>query len=136
MIYLYITDNRAVKHSLKSPLTALNTNKLKMKRQLTTKAIKRYLLNNNIKINEQIRFKLNMLDDLINDYYICNQNIKENGFITTFNNEKTKGINPIIKYKVQLIKLILRTLQEVGIKTKIIDEDYEDVNDFLERLTS
>lgn len=107
-----------------------------MKRQLTTKAIKRYLSYNDIKINEQIKFKLNLLDDLIQDYYKCNEDIKENGFITTFNNEKTKGINPLIKYKVQLIKLILRTLQEVGIKTKIIDEDYEDVNEFLEKLTS
>lgn len=88
-----------------------------MKRQLTAKAIKRYLSTNNIKINEQIKFKLCLLNDLIQDYYKCN--------ITTFNNEKTKGINPIIKYKVQLIKLILRTLQEVGIKTKIIDEDYK-----------
>lgn len=107
-----------------------------MKRQLTTKAIKRYLSNNDIKINEQIKFKLNLLNDLINDYYKCNQNIKENGFITTFNNEKTKGINPIIKYKVQLIKLILRTLQEVGIKTKVINEDNEDVDEFIRRLTS
>ena len=106
-----------------------------MKRQLTTKAIKRYLSTNNIKINEQIKFKLCLLNDLIQDYYKCNEDIKENGFITTFNNEKTKGINPIIKYKVQLIKLILRTLQEVGIKTKVINEDNEDVDEFIRRLT-
>lgn len=107
-----------------------------MKRQLTTKTIKRYLSNNDIKINEQIKFKLNLLDDLINDYYKCNQNIEQNGMITSFNDGKTKGINPTIKYKVQIIKLILKILKDVGINPKIIDEDYEDVNDFLERLTS
>lgn len=107
-----------------------------MKRQLTTKAIKRYLSNNDIQINEQIKFKLNLLDDLINDYYKCNQNIEQNGMITSFNDGKTKGINPTIKYKVQIIKLILKILKDVGINPKIIDEDYEDVNDFLERLTS
>lgn len=107
-----------------------------MKRQLTTKAIKRYLLNNEIKINERIKFKLNLLVDLINDYYKCNKNIEQNGMITSFNDGKTKGINPIIKYKVQIIKLILKILKDVGINPKIIDEDYEDVNDFLERLTS
>ena len=126
----------AVKELSKSSKTALKTNKLKMKRQLTTKAIKRYLLHNDIQINEQIKFKLFLMDDLINDYYKCNQNIEQNGMITSFNDGKTKGINPTIKYKVQIIKLILKILKDVGINPKIIDEDYEDVNDFLERLTS
>lgn len=107
-----------------------------MKRQLATKAIKRYLIKNDIQINEQIKFKLNLLDDLIQDYYKCNENIKENGMITSFNDGKTKGINPTIKYKVQCIKLILKLLQEVGIKTKNIDEDLENVDEFINRLTS
>lgn len=106
-----------------------------MKRQLTTKAIKRYLSNNDIKINEQIKFKLNLLDDLINEYYKCNKDIEQNGIIQSFNHNKTKGINPTIKYKVQLIKLILKLLNEVGIKTKLIDEDNEDVDEFIKRLT-
>ena len=99
-----------------------------MKRQLTTKAIKRYLSNNDIKINEQIKFKLNL-------YYKCNKDIEQNGIIQSFNHNKTKGINPTIKYKVQLIKLILKLLNEVGIKTKVIDEDNEDVDEFIRRLT-
>lgn len=106
-----------------------------MKRQLTTKAIKRYLLHNDIQINEQIKFKLNLLNDLINDYYKCNKDIEQNGIIQSFNDNKTKGINPSIKYKVQIIKLILKILQEVGIKTKVIDEDLEDVDEFIKRLT-
>ena len=126
----------AVKELSKSSKTALNTNKLKMKRQLTTKAIKRYLLHNDIQINEQIKFKLFLMDDLINEYYKCNKDIEQNGIIQSFNHNKTKGINPTIKYKVQLIKLILKLLNEVGIKTKVIDEDNEDVDEFIRRLTS
>lgn len=106
-----------------------------MKRQLTTKAIKRYLSTNNIKINEQIKFKLCLMDDLINEYYKCNKDIELNGIIQSFNDGKTKGINPTIKYKVQIIKLILKILKDVGINPKIIDEDSEDVDEFLRNLT-
>lgn len=104
-----------------------------MKKRLTTKAIRQYLINNNIPLNQQINFKLSLLQDLLNDLRQCNDNIKHNGIITNNNNNKTIGLNPSVKYKVQCVKLILKLLQEIGIKSAKVD-DYDDTEDFINSL--
>lgn len=95
--------------------------------KLDAKHIREYLTNNNITIDQEKEFKLNLLADLIEDYKDCVQHIKENGLIITTNNGKTTCLNPSIKLKISCVKLILKIMQELGIQSeKIINDDSED----------
>ena len=95
--------------------------------KLDIKHIREYLTKNNIQIDEEKEFKMTLLDDVIDTYKDCLYNIKENGLIVTTNNNKTICLNPCIKLKISCVKLIIKLLQELGIKSeKIISDDTED----------
>lgn len=94
---------------------------------IDAKQIKEYLNKNNVIIDEEKAFKLNLLSDIIEDYKDCVFDIKQNGLIINTNNGKTICLNPSIKLKLQCIKLIIKLLEELGIKSeKIINDDSED----------
>ena len=95
--------------------------------KLDTKHIREYLSKNNIQIDEEKEFKLSLLNDLIEDYKDCICHIKENGLIISTNGNKTICLNPCIKLKISCIKLIIKLLQEIGIKSeKIINDDSDE----------
>ena len=102
--------------------------------KLDTKHIREYLSKNNIQIDEEKEFKLSLLNDLIEDYKDCICHIKENGLIISTNGNKTVCLNPCIKLKMQCIKLIIKLLQELGIKSETIIND--DTDDFINSLLS
>ena len=102
--------------------------------KIDIKQIKEYLSKNNVIIDEEKAFKLTLLSDLIEDYKDCVCDIKENGLIITTNNGKTTCQNPSIKLKIQCIKLIIKLLQEIGIKSETIIND--DSEDFINSLLS
>ena len=102
--------------------------------KLDTKHIREYLSKNNIQIDEEKEFKLSLLNDLIEDYKDCICHIKENGLIISINNGKTTCLNPSIKLKLQCIKLIIKLLEELGIKSERIVTD--DTDDFINSLLS
>ena len=102
--------------------------------KIDIKQIKEYLCKNNVIIDEEKAFKLTILNDLIEDYKDCVCHIKENGLIVTTNNNKTICLNPCIKLKISCIKLIVKLLQELGIKSETIIND--DTDDFINSLLS
>ena len=102
--------------------------------KLDIKHIREYLSKNNIQIDQEKEFKLTLLSDLIEDYKDCLCNIKENGLIITTNGNKTTCLNPSIKLKISCIKLIIKLLQELGIKSETIIND--DSEDFINSLLS
>jgi phage terminase small subunit len=102
--------------------------------KLDIKHIREYLSKNNIQIDQEKEFKLTLLSDLIEDYKDCLYNIKENGLIITTNGNKTTCLNPCIKLKISCIKLIIKLLQEIGIKSETIIND--DSEDFINSLLS
>lgn len=94
---------------------------------IDAKQIKEYLNKNNIQIDEEKEIKLTLLSDIIETYKDCLFDIKENGLIVHTNNGKTTCLNPCVKLKISCVKLIIKLLQELGIKSeKIISDDSED----------
>ena len=102
--------------------------------KLDTKHIREYLSKNNITIDEEKEFKLTLLSDLIETYKDCLFNIKENGLVVHINNGKTSCLNPCVKLKISCVKLILKIMQEIGIKSETIIND--DSEDFINSLLS
>ena len=102
--------------------------------KIDIKQIKEYLCKNNVIIDEEKAFKLNLLSDIIEDYKDCVFDIKQNGLIINTNNHKTVCLNPSIKLKLQCIKLIIKLLEELGIKSERIVTD--DTDDFINSLLS
>ena len=102
--------------------------------KLDIKHIREYLSKNNIQIDQEKEFKLILLSDLIEDYKDCIYNIKENGLIISTNGNKTTCLNPCVKLKISCIKMIIKLLEELGIKSERIVTD--DTDDFINSLLS
>ena len=101
------------------------------------KGIENYLERHEIEIDTQINLKLNLLEDLINNYKMCVSDIAEKGITIMFNHNQTIGINPTFKAKTEIIKLIIKLLKELGIERKRIEDDEEETTqDYIERLCS
>ena len=102
--------------------------------KLDVKQIKEYLCKNNIQIDEEKEIKLTLLSDIIETYKDCLFDIKENGLIVHTNNGKTTCLNPCVKLKISCIKMIIKLLEELGIKSERIVTD--DTDDFINSLLS
>ena len=102
--------------------------------KLDIKHIREYLTKNNITIDQEKVFKLILLADIIENYKDCVCDIKENGLIINTNGNKTICLNPCIKLKISCVKLIIKLLQEIGIKSEKIISD--DTDDFINSLLS
>ena len=68
--------------------------KYKAKAQKYISEIKAYLLQNDISENANIQLKLDLLENLLIDYFNADNYIKENGYITTFNKGTSIGLSP------------------------------------------
>ena len=97
--------------------------------------IKQDIINKGIPIDESIKIKLQLLQDTINEYYLLKDDLKEHGIVITFNNNKTRGLNPSYKAKILAEKLILKLLEEIGFE-KPNDDDYDDAEEFINKLIS
>lgn len=86
-------------------------------------------LKKNGTIPTQKEIQITLLKDTLNTYFEANRLVNENGFIMTFNDGKTKGQNPMIKVKLDSLKIIIKLLKEIF---EDIDED--DTDAFMEWL--
>lgn len=123
MINTYKLHDRQMRNQLSRKYTKLDI-----------KHIREYLTNNNITIDQEKEFKLILLADIIENYKDCVCDIKENGLIINTNGNKTICQNPCIKLKISCVKLIIKLLQEIGIKSEKIISD--DTDDFINSLLS
>lgn len=108
---------------------------IKFKRKANSKVnnIKAFLLENDVVINSKIELQLNLLENLLIDYYNANDSLKNRGYIVTFNKNTSYGLNPILKLKYNAIKEIRKIINEII--PKEIDNT-ESVEDFINRLTT
>jgi len=86
-------------------------------------------LKKNGTIPTQKEIQITLLRDTLNTYFEANRLIEENGYIMSFNDGKTKGQNPMIKVKLDSLKIIIKLIKEIF---EDIDED--DTDAFMEWL--
>ena len=106
--------------------------KYKAKAQKYISEVQAYLLQNDISLNANIQLKLDLLENLLIDYFNADNYIKENGYITTFNKGTSIGLSPLIKLKYDAIKQIRKLLQEI-VKN---NDNNDDADDFIKSLIS
>lgn len=87
-------------------------------------------LKKNGAIPTQKEIQITLLRDTLNTYFEANRLIEENGYIMTFNDGKTKGQNPMIKVKLDSLKIIIKLLKDI-----FEDVDEDDTDAFMEWLT-
>jgi hypothetical protein len=106
--------------------------KYKAKAQKYISEVQAYLLQNDISLNAKIQLKLDLLENLLIDYFNADNYIKENGYITTFNKGTSIGLSPLLKLKYDAIKQIRKLLQEI-VKN---NDNNDDADDFIKSLIS
>ena len=79
----------------------------------------------------QKEIQITLLKDTLNTYFEANRLIEENGYIMSFNDGKTKGQNPMIKVKLDSLKIAIKLIKDIF---KDVDED--DTDEFLQWLDS
>lgn len=102
----------------------------KSKSQKITNEIKANLLQNDYVITPQTDLKLNLLADLLNDYFTAKDIIKERGYLVTFNKGTTIANNPCLKVKYEAVKQINRILKDLGLN----ELQEESADDFINKL--
>lgn len=110
--------------------------KKKQKTNKIIKKLKQCLKDKEIALTTDIEFKLRLLENSINDYYLFIEDIERNGIVITFNSDKTKGLNPSFKGKIQTSKLILKLLNEIGLNAPKSNDEIENTENFINYLTS
>lgn len=80
-------------------------------------------LKKNGTIPTQKEIQITLLKDTLNTYFEAEKLINENGYIMTFNDGKTKGQNPMLKVKLDSLKIVIKLIKEIF---EDVDEDDED----------
>ena len=80
-------------------------------------------LKKNGAISTQKEIQITLLKDTLNTYFEADKLINENGFIMSFNDGKTKGQNPMLKVKLDSLKIAIKLIKDIF---KDVDEDDED----------
>ena len=88
-------------------------------------------LKRNGNISTQKDIQITLLKETLNTYFEAEKLLKENGYLMSFNDGKTKGQNPMLKAKFDSLKIIIKLINDIF---KDIDEDDSDA--FLEWLTN
>ena len=88
-------------------------------------------LKRNGTISTQKDIQITLLKEALNTYFEAERLINENGYIMSFNDGKTKGQNPMLKVKLDSLKIIIKLIKDIF---KDIDEDDSDA--FIEWLTN
>ena len=88
-------------------------------------------LKKNGTIPTQKEIQITLLRDTLNTYFEANRLIEENGYIMSFNDGKTKGQNPMLKVKLDSLKIAIKLIKDIF---KDVDED--DTDEFLQWLDS
>ena len=85
----------------------------------------------NGKISTQKDIQLTLLKETLNTYFEAERLINENGYIMSFNDGKTKGQNPMLKVKLDSLKIIIKLIKDI-----FNDVDDEEPDAFIEWLTN
>lgn len=88
-------------------------------------------LKKNGTIPTQKEIQITLLKDTLNTYNEAERLIEENGYLMSFNDGKTKGQNPMLKVKLDSLKVITKLIKDILDK---VEED-DDSDAFIEWLT-
>ncbi len=102
----------------------------KTKIQKIINEIKCALTASDIFQNSVITLKLNLLSDVLNDYFSAIEIIKERGEIVEFNKGTSFGANPMYKIKNDALKQILKISKDIFSN----DERTNNAQEFIESL--
>ena len=85
----------------------------------------------NGKISTQKNIQLTLLNETLTTYFEASKLINENGYLMSFNDGKTKGQNPMLKVKLDSLKIIIKLIKDI-----FKDVDDEEPDAFIEWLTN
>ena len=88
-------------------------------------------LKKNGSISSQKDIQLTLLKEILNTYFEAEKLINENGYIMSFNDGKTKGQNPMLKVKLDSLKIVIKLIKDI-----FKDVDDEEPDAFIDWLTN
>jgi len=99
--------------------------KYQAKAQKICNEIKAYLIRDDTQISPTIQLKIDLLENLLLDYFNSDDYIRQNGFFQSYNKGTSFGLNPIVKLKYESIKQIRKILSEIIPKSEEITDNVE-----------
>jgi len=82
-------------------------------------------LKRNGTISTQKDIQITLLKETLNAYFEAEKLLKENGYLMTFNDGKTKGQNPMLKVKFDSLKIIIKLINDIFKDVEELDESDE-----------
>ena len=89
-------------------------------------------LKRNGNISTQKDIQITLLKETLTTYFQADKLIKENGYIMTFNDGKTKGQNPMLKVKFDSMKIIIKLINDIFKDV----EEWDESDEFMKFLNS
>jgi len=89
-------------------------------------------LKKNGDITTQKDIQITLLKETLNTYFEAEKLLKENGYLMTFNDGKTKGQNPMLKVKFDSLKIIIKLVNDIFKDV----EEWDESDEFMKFLNS
>lgn len=89
-------------------------------------------LKRNGNISTQKEIQITLLKETLNTYFEAEKLLKENGYLMTFNDGKTKGQNPMLKVKFDSLKIIIKLINDIFKDV----EEWDESDEFMKFLNS
>lgn len=89
-------------------------------------------LKRNGDISTQKDIQITLLKETLNTYFEAEKLLKENGYLMTFNDGKTKGQNPMLKVKFDSMKIIIKLINDIFKDV----EEWDESDEFMKFLNS
>ena len=89
-------------------------------------------LKRNGTISAQKDIQITLLKETLNAYFQAEKLLKENGYLMTFNDGKTKGQNPMLKVKFDSLKIIIKLINDIFKDV----EEWDESDEFMKFLNS
>ena len=88
-------------------------------------------LKRNGDISTQKDIQITLLKETLNTYFEAEKLLKENGYLMTFNDGKTKGQNPMLKVKFDSLKIIIKLINDIFKDV----EEWDETDEFMKFMT-
>ena len=89
-------------------------------------------LKRNGTISTQKDIQITLLKETLNTYFQADKLLKENGYLMSFNDGKTKGQNPMLKVKFDSLKIIIKLVNDIFKDV----EEWDESDEFMKFLNS
>ena len=89
-------------------------------------------LKKNGTISTQKEIQITLLKETLNTYFQAEKLLKENGYLMSFNDGKTKGQNPMLKVKFDSLKIIIKLINDIFKDV----EEWDESDEFMKFLNS